>query len=66
MPKENPLNSGNPNQAGISSLYGNPERIRWEQRKRATTHSADRTPAVWVCYGINTVGWWASPLQGIV
>lgn len=27
---------------------GNPERIRWEHLKRATTHSADRSPADWV------------------
>ena len=52
MPKKNPLNSGNPK----ALCHGNPERILWGHKKRATTHSADRTPADWVHNNVNTAG----------
>jgi hypothetical protein len=58
MPKKNPLNSGKAKAMdfGISSCYANPERIRRGRWKRATTHSASRTQADWVCANINTAG----------
>ena len=58
MPKKNPLNSGKPKALdfGMKPCYGNPERILWEHKKRATTHSADRTPADWVHNNVNTAG----------